>query len=152
MNDGDEDAASTSHIPVRVSLAANVSLKPPGQFDFRRPDDWPRWKRRFTQYLEATGLKKEDVARKISTLLYCMGEDGDDVLASTSISEEERESYSEVIQKFDSFFGVRINVIFERAKFNRRDQAEGESAEKYLTCLHSFVETCKYGTLKEELL
>ena len=54
--------------------------------------------------------------------------------------------------KFDSFFNVRRNVIYERACFNRRDQLEGESTEQYIMCLYSLVETCEYGEFKEEML
>ena len=133
-------------------MAANVSLKPPGRFDFKRPDAWPKWKRRFQQYLTATGLDKEEDARKISTLLYCLGEESEDVLTSTNITEADRKKYDSVVEKFDSFFNVRRNVIYERARFNRRDQLEGESAEQYITCLYSLIETCEYGTFKEEML
>ncbi len=113
-------------------VATNLTLRPPAQFDFRNPDEWPKWKRRFTQYLAATGLDKGDSSRTVSTLLYTMGEDADDVLASTNITDAERNDYATVINKFDGFFKVRRNLIFERAKFNRRDQAEGESAEQYI--------------------
>ena len=133
-------------------MAANVALKPPGKFDFKCPDAWPKWKRRFQQYIAATGLDKEEDARKISTLLYCLGEESDDVLTSTNISEEDRKKYNAVVAKFDSFFNVRRNIIYERARFNRRDQLEGESAEQYITCLYSLVETCEYGKFKEEML
>ena len=133
-------------------MAATVSLKPPGRFDFKRPDAWPRWKRRFEQYLTATGLDKEEDARKISTLLYCLGEESDDVLTSTNITEADRKKYDAVVGKFDSFFNVRRNVIYERARFNRRDQLEGENAEQYITCLYSLIETCEYGAFKEEML
>ena len=133
-------------------MAANVSLKPPGRFDFKRPDAWPKWKRRFQQYLTATGLDKEEDARKISTLLYCLGEESEDVLTSTNITEADRKKYDSVVEKFDSFFNVRRYVIYERARFNRRDQLEGESAEQYITCLYSLIETCEYGTFKEEML
>ena len=133
-------------------MSANVSLNPPGRFDFKRPDAWPKWKRRFQQYLTATGLDKEEDARKISTLLYCLGEESEDVLTSTNITEADRKKYDAVVEKFDSFFNVRRNVIYERARFNRRDQLEGESAEQYITCLYSLIETCEYGTFKEEML
>ena len=50
------------------------------------------------------------------------------------------------------FFKVRQNVIFERARFNRRYQRAGETAEQYITVLYGLVETCEYGTLKNDLL
>ncbi len=133
-------------------MATNITLKPPGRFDFRHPDEWPKWKRRFTQYLAATGLDQEGDVRKVSTLLYCMGEEGDDVLTSTNISAANRKKFDTVLNKFDSFFDVRENVIYERAKFNQRNQAEGESAEQYITALYSLVDNCNYGALKEEML
>jgi len=63
-------------------MAANVSLKPPARFDFKLPYEWPKWKRRFQQYLTATGLDKENDAQNVSTLLYCLGEESDNVLTS----------------------------------------------------------------------
>ncbi len=131
--------------------STRASFDTPGPFDFKRPNE-SKWKRRFIQYLTATGLDKEDGPRRVCTLLYCMGEDAEDVLASTDIKEDEKADYKIVLDKFDAYFKIRRNIIFERAKFNRRDQAEGESAEQYIACLYNLVETCEYGALKEEML
>ena len=60
--------------------------------------------------------------------------------------------YSKVVEKFDAYFDIRKNVIFERARFNKRNQLEGETAEEYITALYGLVESCEYGTMKEELL
>ena len=38
---------------------------------FKKPDGWPKWHRRFEQFLNASGLEKESDTRRISTLLYC---------------------------------------------------------------------------------
>ena len=38
-------------------------------FDFQRPDDWMKWKRRFECFQLASGLEKEDEARQVSALL-----------------------------------------------------------------------------------
>ena len=43
-------------------------------------------------------------------------------------------------------------MIFERARFNRRNQREGEFAEEYITCLYNLVESCEYGELKSEMI
>ena len=133
---------------------ANVRLQPPDRFNFRNPDEWPisKWKRRFEQFRSASGLATEDELRQVSTLLYCLGEEADDVLTSTNISEDDRKEYSSVVAKFDGFFQVRRNVIFERARFNKRNQLAGESAELYITHLYSLVEYCEFGALRDEML
>ena len=136
----------------RDMALANVQLKPPELFDFKQPDNWTRWKRRFEQFRVASGLADKPEPRQVSTLLYCLGEEADDVLTSTNISAEDRKKYSEVIAKFDAFFQVRKNVIFERARFNRRNQRPGESIEQYITALYGLLKSCEFGTFKEELL
>ena len=54
--------------------------------------------------------------------------------------------------KFDSFFAVRKNVIFERARFNCRNQLEGEMAEKYIMKLYALAESCDYGEKTPEMI
>ena len=60
-----------------------------------------------------------------------------------------------------SLHGLRVTVVLylrhlvflhERARFNRRNQLAGESAEQYITSLYSLVESCEYGNLKDEML
>ena len=109
-----------------------VTLKTPENFDFSKPDQWSKWKRRFEQFASASGLDKEEDARRISTLLYCLREEADDVLNSTNISAEDAKKYDKVIGKFDEYFQVRKNVIYERARFNRRDQLEGSQQKNTL--------------------
>jgi len=105
-------------------MVNTIPLRPPEPFDFKKPDGWANWKRRFEQFLSTSGLDKEDEARQVSTLLYCLGEEAEGVLASTNISEETRKKYKDVMEKLDEHFRVRRNVIYERARFNRRDHRE----------------------------
>ncbi len=49
----------------------------------------------------------------------------------------------------DGFFKVRHNVIFERARFNMRNQLPGEAAEKYIAEL---ADNCNFGNFREELI
>ena len=60
--------------------------------------------------------------------------------------------YTTVLSKFESFFQVRKNVIFERACFNRRVQKREESVEQYIAALHRLADTCNYGDLTEDLI
>ena len=50
---------------------ASIRLDPPEPFDFAKPDNWPKWKKRFEQYRAASGLDKESEDRQVSRLLYC---------------------------------------------------------------------------------
>ncbi len=42
-----------------------------------------------------------------------MGEDNEDVLASTDIKEDEKADYKIVLDKFDAYFKIQRNIIFE---------------------------------------
>ena len=74
------------------------------------------------------------------------------MLKSTKITEEETKNYKTVLEKFDSLFQVRRNVIFERVRFNRRSQLPGESVEEYIVELYNLVEHCNYGDLIRDRL
>ena len=43
-------------------------------------------------------------------------------------------------------------MIFEQAHFNRRNQQEGETAEKYIMELYTLADNCKYGDLRDEMI
>ena len=106
------------------------------------------WKRRFEQYIAASGLSEDS---EENTLLCCMGEEAEVVLRSTGISLGDRKVYEGVCKKLDEFFKVSHNVIFERACFNKRNQPPGESVEQYIMKLYKLVENCNYGNLTSEM-
>ena len=81
-----------------------------------------------------------------------MGEAAEDTLSSTGISSADRKKINSVMTKFDIFFQVRRNVIFECACFNHRSQGQNESIEQFITSLYQLAETCDYGELKEEMI
>ena len=72
---------------------SHIRLQPPDAFNFRNPNDWPRWKKRFEQFRVASNLSRDPEDRQISTLLYCLGEEAENVLTSTGISEDDRKKY-----------------------------------------------------------
>lgn len=47
---------------------------------------------------------------------------------------------------------MRKNITFERARFNRRNQSDGESIEQYIVALYTLVEDCQHGDFKEEMI
>ena len=135
-----------------VAASYNASLSPPAAFPFETSDVWPKWRRRYEQYRVASGLSKQSEERKVSTLLYCLGKEAEDILDSTGISEEHRKQYSQVLSNFDAFFGIRKNMIIESAKFNRRCQLPEEPAEQFIASLYNLAADCKYRELKGEMI
>ena len=127
-------------------MAGTIQLRAPEAFNFKKPDEWLKWHKRFERFRIASGLLAESKGRQVSTLLYCMGEEAKDVLKSTSITEDEKKSYEEVLGKFNDYFKVQKNVIFERARINHRNQ------EQYITDLYRLAETCEYGDLTSQMI
>ena len=56
-------------------VMSTVNLQPPAPFCFHKTDEWPKWKRRFKQYRQASELADKGDERQVSTLLYCLGDD-----------------------------------------------------------------------------
>lgn len=111
---------------------ATIQLQPPPPFNFKTPDDWPQWRRGFEQFRVSSGLGEQPAAKQISTWVYCLGEEAESVLTPTNATEEERQVYSTVMGRFDAFFQVSRNVIFEMARFNCRNQARPQSSTSWL--------------------
>ncbi|ROI15591.1 hypothetical protein DPX16_2538 [Anabarilius grahami] len=113
-------------LPAKAS--ATFSINPPESFDFSKPQDWEKWIRRFESFRVASDLDKSSDANQVNTLIYCMGDEADDVLKGLTLTAEQKLIYSSVRDGFTNFFVPKKNVIYQRAKFNQRAQGPSESA------------------------
>ena len=87
------------------------------QFDFRNPDGWLKWIRRFERFRQASGIATQSPESQVNTLVCSMGPKADDIFLSFGLSTENAKKYDVVKKKFDYHF---VKRIFERAKFNSR--------------------------------
>ncbi len=126
-------------------------VSPPDKFTFRA-EDWTKWIKRFDRFRIASGLETQADENQVNALIYTMGEEAEDILVSLHLSPEEASEYDTVKMKLDAHFVTRRNVIFERAKFNQRQQEMGESADSFHTALHCLAEHCGYGALHDEMV
>ena len=123
------------------------NIEPPEQFNFQKPEQWIRRKKRFEQYHHASALADDSEKRQVNTLLYCLGQDSEEILEAQGITEELKK-YSTVVEKFDAYFNVRANPIYaERARLSKRVQKPGETAEQYILALYALAENCGYGSV-----
>ncbi|UYV64758.1 K02A2.6-like [Cordylochernes scorpioides] len=100
-----------------------AQIQPPETFDFSTPNEWPKWRKRFERYLVDL-LEKEEEATKIDS----------------------------VFKAFDSHFCVRKNIIYERAKFNSRNQEDREPVDEFITSLYKLADSCEFEGLHEKLI
>ena len=131
---------------------ATFQVATPSPFNFAKPEEWPKWLKRFERFCQASELCKKSEESQVNTLLYSMGEKADDILQSFCLSEEELKKYETVVAKFQKHFISKRNVIFERAKFNSRKQEEGENVDSFITALYGLAEHCGFGSLHDKLI
>ena len=102
--------------------------------------------------MSASGLNIEDETRQVSMLLYCLGEEAEDVIVSTNIKDTSRKRYAGEMAKLNGYFKVWRNLIFKRVKSNQRNQREGELPEEYITKLYALIKMCEFNELRNEML
>lgn len=93
-------------------------INPPESFDFSKLHDWEKGIRRFERFRVSSDLDKSTQANQVNTLIYCMGDEADDVLKGLRLTDEQRLVYNTVKDGFTNFFVPKKNVIYQRAKFN----------------------------------
>ena len=131
---------------------AEIHLQAPDPFNFKKPDKWPKWRKRFEQFRVASALDRGVTAKQVNTLLYFMGEEFEALLDSMNVDDVEKQDYAVVLVQFDDFFNARRNVIFERARFDCCSQQEGEMADEFIMELYKLIEDCNYGGLQDEMI
>ena len=131
---------------------ATYQISPPEKFNFHQPDDWSKWIRRFERFRQASGLASKSEESQVNSLVYCMGNEADDILSSFGLTNEDSKKYTTVKERFEGHFIKKRSVIFERAKFNQRVQKEGEAVDTFVTALYQLAEHCRYGDLRDEMI
>ena len=68
-------------------------------------------------------------------------------------SERRREEeFNKNLELWESYCLGKMNIIYERYRFNNRNEDAGESIDTYGSNLRSLTDTCNFGTLKEEMI
>ena len=75
------------------------TISPLASFDFKNPEEWPKWIRRFERYRISTELNKNEELLQINAMIYCMGDEADDIFKSFTFAEGDEKKYSKVKEK-----------------------------------------------------
>ena len=102
-------------------------------------EKWRKFNLAWENYAMATKLNKKAEPVQVATLLTVIAEDARQVY-STNAWPQDHQRIKPVLQRFADYCQPRRNVLFERYKFNRRQQELGEQHEQYKTVLHKLAE------------
>ena len=70
-------------------------------FTFSNPEGWPSWIRRFEKFRNAFDLDEKSEEKQVSSLIYAMGDEAEDILDSFWLSDDEQKSYTTVRGKLN---------------------------------------------------
>ncbi|XP_064595725.1 uncharacterized protein K02A2.6-like [Liolophura sinensis] len=129
-----------------------AKFEPPEPFSFDRPTEWIEWRQRFSRFRHATKLHKEDGDVQVSSLIYAMGSQSEAIFKSFALNDNDKTDYNKVLQKFDEHFVPKRNVIFERCRFNKCVQQDGESVETFVRNLYTLSEHCDFGDARNQYI
>ena len=141
---------------VTRAMSNSLQLPPPATFnihDGAAAESWKEWCARFECYSVATKLDKEDPAVQVSTLLTVIGAEAHKVfLTFTWATAGDENRLDRVLDKFAEYCQPRVNVPFERFKFNSRCQGAGEPFDQFVTALRQLTSKCDFANVTEESL
>ena len=104
-----------------------MEIPAPEKIDFIA-EHWPAWKARFLRFHSAADLDNKTEIRQVNTIIYNMGDRAEDIFNSFKLLETDAAKFNTVLDKYENYFTVKKNVIFERAQFNLRKQQPGQTA------------------------
>lgn len=80
MSHGGEASGGGQQLTAAAGPCATFNIQPPESFDFSKPQEWDKWIRKFERFRLASNLNASSEENQVNTLIYCMGDEADDIL------------------------------------------------------------------------
>lgn len=125
-------------------------LAPDALRDGNLAEGWKKFKREFTQFLEATEKTNADSKVKVAILLRVIGDRGNDIYENFKLSATNKLDYTKVIAEFDKFCEPQHEVFISRHRLLCMKQ-EGMPIEEFETKLRTQARNCNLGDLTDDL-
>ena len=88
--------------------------------------------------------------------MYIMGPESYKIFQSLQFNvvdgrQESDKNFETHTRKFDEYFVVKKNVIYERSQFQNSKQVQGETVEEFYRALRDLVRPCEYQDADEQI-
>ena len=135
------------------SFISNVPLPPRLHLGGNLSENWKQWKQIYDAYETVTNLKSKPDNFRVAAFITCIGPEALNIHNSLPYQDEsERQNIERIFASWNAYCIGETNVIYERYKFNNRNQEPSESIETYAASLRALAATCAFGALNDELI
>ena len=126
-------------------------LTPPPLFEAESDNSslaqwWKEWRKCFEMYLLATNIT--DAMQKQALLLYVAGPAVHKIFNTLT---ETGTDYKMAIEKLDTYFQPKKNLMYEQYVFKQTQPKPDETADHFITHLRQQAETCEFANLDDEI-
>ena len=106
-------------------------------------ENWKIWRQMWENYVIISGIDSQPPEYQTALFLHSIGADAMRIYNGLKFGTgENRQSPVDIINKFNSHFLGETKEFFERFKFNKRNQQDGETIDQYVGVLRSMSKTC----------
>lgn len=130
-------------------------LRPPKPIVIEHDKDmareWKLWKQQYEFFETATGMDTKSQKVQVATFMSAIGYSALQIYNSHPTPTTER-TLDEVKNLFQKYFTPKINTTFERYKFNKIAQKDGETIDELMSRLRLQAQNCAFEGLTDSLL
>ena len=133
----------TSNVPVppKIELSGNLA------------NNWKQRKQVWSAYELDSRLNEQTDEYRVAAFITCIGLK---VLTFHNClpfqSEAKKKNSAKILELWESYCLGKTNIIYERYRFNNRDQEASESINTYAANFRSLSDRCTFGALKDEMI
>ncbi|XP_068696020.1 uncharacterized protein [Montipora foliosa] len=141
---GESGATGTSTIGER-QLPSGIAMPKALRTDGNLATNWKKFKRAWDNYAIVARINQFEEEFQTAAFLSAISEDGLELLDGMNFDpEDDRKKLDAVITKFEELCIGETNETYKRYIFNRRNQEEGESIDKYVNVLRTLAQSCNF--------
>ena len=133
-------------------FSSNVPVPPNIELSGNLANNWKQWKQVWSAYDLVTRLNEQKDEYGVAAFITCIGPKALAIHNGLPFqSEDEKKNLAKILELRESYCLGETNIIYERYRFNNRNQDAGESNDTYASNLRSLSDTC-FGALKDEMI
>ncbi|KAJ8975158.1 hypothetical protein NQ317_014532 [Molorchus minor] len=115
-------------------------------------ENWRRFKQNYSIFMKASEKDSKSSDIKASILLSLAGEEAVELFNTFGLSEADSLEEEKILDTFEAYCNPKKNVVYERYKFYKRDQLDGENFEQFLAEIKKLSQSCEFKVLLDKMI